>query len=130
MPSIRLLTHARYSQAAAWLICALVCLVRYEHALFGVLWGGLLMALNLSAMSYLVGRCHRGQKLGGLFIAGLGSKFVLLMTGVVGIMQGFDPDLVGFAVGLATFFAGIAGAMASVWCSGTEAAAAAPRPTA
>lgn len=105
-------------------------MVRFEHALFGVLWGGLLMALNLHAMAYLVGRCQKGQRLGGLFAAGLGSKFVLLLAGVVGVMQGFDPDLVGFAVGLSTFFAGILGATASVWWSGTEAQQAASGPVA
>lgn len=130
MPSLRLLTHARYAQATAWLVCIAVSAWRFEYALIGVLWGGLLMALNLSAMAYLVGRCQKGQKLGGLFAAGLGSKFILLMVGVVGIMQGFDPDLVGFAIGLSTFFAGMAGAVVSAWGSAAAAIEAPQQPVA
>lgn len=118
MPTRRLFQHARIAQAGAWLLACGVAAWQYPHAVAGVFWGGLLMAINMQLMGYLAEHLRHGRRRKGIVAAALGAKFALLMAGVVGIMQGFDPDLVGFAAGLATFFAGMGGAALSAWRAG------------
>jgi hypothetical protein len=126
MPPPRILRCAQLAQGCGCAVAYAVAAMWYPHARLGVLLGGFIMAVNLALMAYLIDKLHAGAPPRGLFVAALGGKFLLLMGAVIGMMQGFDPDLLGFAAGLATFFVGMAAATVLAWLSTARAPQDAP----
>ncbi|HET6343594.1 MAG TPA: ATP synthase subunit I [Myxococcota bacterium] len=116
MVSARTLRLAGLHQLAATALVSVVALAAYPDALSGVLLGGMVMAVNLGLMRYLMGKMLNSPQRRAAYALGLGLKFVVLLALITCIMTFLQPDLVGFAAGLSTFFAGVGGALVqTIW---------------
>jgi hypothetical protein len=118
MVSAKTLRLAGLHQLAATALVSLVALAAYPHALSGVLLGGMVMAVNLALMRYLTGKITNSPQRRAAYAMGLGLKFVTMLALITCIMTLLQPDLVGFAAGLSTFFAGVGGALVQIIWAG------------
>ena len=106
----RPLLHAAAWQMAIWL-AALACSLRaWPEGAPGVFWGGLVVAANFWAMRFAAHLWYRNRGMGPGLALLLGSKMLLSLAALAGVMHWAKPDPLGLVLGLATFFVGALGA--------------------
>lgn len=110
MQATRTLRIASAYQRVAWLLGWAAAAYAWPEGQEGIFFGGLIMALNGTAMRWSLQRLLQPKARPYAAVALLGSKFVLLLGLTIGVLLWAKPDPVGFMLGMSTLFAGMLGA--------------------
>lgn len=111
----RLFRHAIIHQVCIWTILFVWIWLRFADMATGVFFGGLLMLFNLLLMRYTQRTLEKSGGIPHVIVAVLAGKLVVMLLATAAVIWLFDPDLLGFALGLATFFVGMFAAFLWVW---------------
>jgi hypothetical protein len=109
MQSARILFQAGLYQMATVAALSLLCATLWPQGHSGVVLGGLIMTLNLSAGQAIARRAlhttaHGGQSLA---LLALPLKFMGLLAAVTVVLVYCRPHTLAFGLGLTTFFIGL-----------------------